>query len=590
MAENENRQPAGSKRMEILQRSLEKKQAAFDQRLQNHLDDVRGANGQPLNDKRNGQTTLNRWERQNDGLRTAQKEIEKTQRAIEREQAAIDRVNNADIPEFLKPMIESGEITQWRKFPNRFFVSGVEKARIIWDKDKQQFGYAYLQGVTGEQFAKFRDTYNHILALHRQEQERKNTPESEKPAQQAEERSSENVSDDPKAQPAETYALFGKKAGEQFETFIADKVRFDDGGISPIDSRELAEHVKSLSEKDGYTDVRIVPVRLHEKPDFVQTIQGKPSKPEAAVQAADKATSSEKHYSENIIDRLTEHHGWTKQDGMAAEKTYMGAQKGSSLNPDGRLTVYARFDETGRYLSLESGSGTVFDIDARDTRPETAAAVFNLFAERVASKIPFTANDVTEMLENAKSKNWIEDRLEESGYAYVSATPGYWEKSVGHHDIKVSFIENEAYVTQTERQGGNSESFKIPVRESDTVMDVVGQREQAARENSPAPEVALLPEKTERPSEKEARQPAQTLDERLQAVKERYGQRLSDMNADGQKKHRILEAGMENLIKGLPEQTQMQARLNFYQTQYERMGAKTEPEQSPEQQELFYGR
>ena len=59
MAENENKQPAGSRRMEILQQSLVKKQAA------------------------------------------------------------IDRVNNADIPDFLKPMIESGEITQWRKFPNR---------------------------------------------------------------------------------------------------------------------------------------------------------------------------------------------------------------------------------------------------------------------------------------------------------------------------------------------------------------------------------------------------------------------------------------------------------------------------------------
>ena len=103
MADNENGQPASSRRMEILQQSLAKKQAAFDKRLQNHFDDVLSANGQPLNDKRNGQATLNRWERQNDGLRTADKEIEKTQRAIEREQAAIDRVNNADIPEFLKP-------------------------------------------------------------------------------------------------------------------------------------------------------------------------------------------------------------------------------------------------------------------------------------------------------------------------------------------------------------------------------------------------------------------------------------------------------------------------------------------------------
>ena len=64
------------------------------------------------------------------------------------------------------------------------------------------------------------------------------------------------------------------------------------------------------------------------------------------------------------------------------------------------------------------------------------------------------------------------------------------------------------------------------------------------------------------------------MEERLLVAKEQYGQRLSDMNADEQKKYRILEAGMENLILGLPEQTQMQARLNFYQAQYERMDVK----------------
>ena len=146
MAENDIQQPT-STRMEVLQRSLEKKQTKFDRQLQNHVDDVRGANGQPLNDKRNGRATLNRWEKQNDALRTTEKEIEKTQRAIEREQAAIDRVNNADIPDFLKPMIESGEISQWRKYPNRFFVNGVDKARIIWHADKQEFGYAYINGL-----------------------------------------------------------------------------------------------------------------------------------------------------------------------------------------------------------------------------------------------------------------------------------------------------------------------------------------------------------------------------------------------------------------------------------------------------------
>ncbi|WP_054617821.1 hypothetical protein [Neisseria sp. 83E34] len=68
-------------------------------------------------------------------------------------------------------MLEAGEITQWRKYPNRFFVTGVEKARIVWHEDKEEFNYNHLQGVKGEQYAKFRDTYNHIHALHRPERE-----------------------------------------------------------------------------------------------------------------------------------------------------------------------------------------------------------------------------------------------------------------------------------------------------------------------------------------------------------------------------------------------------------------------------------
>ena len=90
---------------------------------------------------------------------------------IVKSQDNIERVSNADIPEFLKPMIESGEITQWREFPNRFFVNGVDKARIIWHTDEQEFGYAYLNELPKEQFEKFRDIYNHICTLHKAEKE-----------------------------------------------------------------------------------------------------------------------------------------------------------------------------------------------------------------------------------------------------------------------------------------------------------------------------------------------------------------------------------------------------------------------------------
>ena len=40
--------------------------------------DVKSANGQPLNDKRNGYSTMKRWDRQNETLSKIQKEIEKT--------------------------------------------------------------------------------------------------------------------------------------------------------------------------------------------------------------------------------------------------------------------------------------------------------------------------------------------------------------------------------------------------------------------------------------------------------------------------------------------------------------------------------
>lgn len=166
MADDEKTPVRDSRRLEILQQSLEKKQAEFDGRLQAHFDDVKSANGQPLNDKRNGRATFDRWERQNDGLRTMQTEIEKTQRAIEREQHKIDRVARTPIPDFLKPMLESGEISQWRKYPNRFFVKGVEKARIIWFEDKQTFGYSHIQGLPPEQRSLFKEAYDKIRGMH----------------------------------------------------------------------------------------------------------------------------------------------------------------------------------------------------------------------------------------------------------------------------------------------------------------------------------------------------------------------------------------------------------------------------------------
>lgn len=82
----------------------------------------------------------------------------------------------------------------------------------------------------------------------------------------------------------------------------------------------------------------------------------------------------------------------------------------------------------------------------------------------------------------------------------------------------------------------------------------------------------------------------QSLSERFQTAKQEYEQLLAKGTDADRKFGRFMEAGMEALIKGLPEQTQLQARTNFYETQISRINAKNEPEQTPEQQELFAGR
>ena len=155
-----------TKRLLILENSLEKKKKQFDERLQNHFDTVKQANGQPLNDKRNGQATLNKWERQNNSLRNLQESIAKTERAIEAEKGKIidcEGVKN-DLPTAILDMIENGTITQWRKHPNTFFVAGVEKARIIWDNKKKVVAHKYSKQITDkDQWKLFAKTYNQLF-------------------------------------------------------------------------------------------------------------------------------------------------------------------------------------------------------------------------------------------------------------------------------------------------------------------------------------------------------------------------------------------------------------------------------------------
>ena len=152
-------------RGEVLQASLEKKLAKYKDLESRHIADVRSANGQPLNDKRNGQATMNRWKKQRTAMANQDKEIAKTERAIEDEQWKVRGVAEANkgVPSSISRMVEDGGLTQWRKYPNRFFIPDVDKARIIWDPEKQELSHSYTRSITDkDQQVKFLETWKQL--------------------------------------------------------------------------------------------------------------------------------------------------------------------------------------------------------------------------------------------------------------------------------------------------------------------------------------------------------------------------------------------------------------------------------------------
>lgn len=155
-----------SARIDILNRSLARKTEEIDDKISAYFDAVRCANGQPLNDKRDGHKTLAKWDRQNDSIRRLAESIEKTKAAIEREQTAERRAQEVaeSLPEPIKRELDSGLLTQWRKHPQTFFVTGVDKARIVL-LDDGRLAYRYAREITdADQRKKFAQTYNALRA------------------------------------------------------------------------------------------------------------------------------------------------------------------------------------------------------------------------------------------------------------------------------------------------------------------------------------------------------------------------------------------------------------------------------------------
>ena len=151
-----------TKRLSILKESLAKKEATVDAKIAAHFESVMETNGQPLNDKRNGAATFRKWANQDAAIRTALDGLQKTKNAIEREEAAIARVESVALPPFILEALAAGELTQWRKHPNRFFVPGVDKGRIVWNEAKGVLMHSHLADVPKDQYPKFRDIFNRL--------------------------------------------------------------------------------------------------------------------------------------------------------------------------------------------------------------------------------------------------------------------------------------------------------------------------------------------------------------------------------------------------------------------------------------------
>lgn len=159
---------AMSKKLEILKTSLAKKEQELQRRYEVHFATVRQANGQPLNDKRNGQATLNKWERQNEGIRTMKTSIQATKLSIEIEEGKIKEVEHANtfIPFEIQKLVENGQLIQWRKHPHTFFVVGVEKARIVWLEKTKKVAHKFTSEIKSqEQLSKFAKIYNSLNSV-----------------------------------------------------------------------------------------------------------------------------------------------------------------------------------------------------------------------------------------------------------------------------------------------------------------------------------------------------------------------------------------------------------------------------------------
>lgn len=205
------------------------------------------------------------------------------------------------------------------------------------------------------------------------------------------------------------------------------------------------------------------------------------------TQAVGQPETPPPHYSEQILTQLAHQYGWTIDDTQTASKIYANANPADgALNPNGNLTLHAHFDESHRYLALESGWDTVFDIDARNVPPPVAAQVLNQFAEQAAFNTPFERGDVETTIRQETGKYYLSQGLQQQGYE-PSASNTMWAKTLGDDTIHIALSPNEVTVSYTSPHT-EPQLQKFSIQDVDGMMERVQQYEQQAQSHFRQPE------------------------------------------------------------------------------------------------------
>lgn len=164
-------------RLQILENSLINKKANLDKFFEELYSHQKLTNGQPMNDKLNGGSWFKRHEQLNRKIANQYKEIEKTEKAILKEEYKIENVEDSrkELPQPILDLIDDGTLIQWRKYPNTFFINGLDKIRLYYEKKvmktkiTENLYHKYIdefrENCTQEQWKKFADVYNNLYPL-----------------------------------------------------------------------------------------------------------------------------------------------------------------------------------------------------------------------------------------------------------------------------------------------------------------------------------------------------------------------------------------------------------------------------------------